>query len=210
MQKELIKSANLLGKPVITATQMLASMVNNRRPTRAEVTDVANAILDGSDTLMLSEETAIGDHPVKSVAFMRRIAINAERGMKSSITREWGKMEKSIEDVISYDAFEASVFLNAKYIITPTKTGSTPRRISRFKPESPIIAFTRDRMVSNFLSLSYGVNPMLGDENEEYALAFVKRSLKEGERIVLTRKSFPGSAVTDSLKIFEMEQDQNL
>ncbi|MCH7923620.1 MAG: pyruvate kinase, partial [Nitrospinae bacterium] len=170
VQKQLIHKANLLGRPVITATQMLESMTENVRPTRAEVTDVANAILDGTDAVMLSEETAIGRYPVETVRMMARIAGSIERqrlsiSPSSSVEESFlsGVAQKtvSIEDVVSLNVIEAMRALNARFILTPTETGNTPRRISRFKPDCWILAFSKCERTHRFLSLSYGVYPFL-------------------------------------------------
>ena len=150
VQKRIILKANILGRPVITATQMLMSMTENIRPTRAEVTDVANAILDGTDAVMLSEETSIGSHPVETVAMMAKIARSTEAsrpviGAGSATLEHFRQgMEReriTVNDVVSLNVIQA---LDALGIVTstPTRTGTT-RSISRFKPAAWILAFTR-------------------------------------------------------------------
>lgn len=172
VQKRLIRKANLLGRPVITATQMLLSMTENIRPTRAETSDVANAILDGTDAVMLSEETAMGRYPAETVDMMARIAVSIEREVQSSDLREYyrarlGHQQASIEDVISFNVVEAVRALEVRYIVTPTLNGSTPRRISRFKPDCWTLAFSRSEETQRFLDLSYGVFPVLmGNEDD--------------------------------------------
>jgi len=206
VQKKLIKEANMIGKPVITATQMLLSMVENKRPTRAEVADVANAILDGTDAVMLSEETAIGKYPVEAVSMMKRIARTTEKSRGSFHIDGWRK-EKSVEDVISYDAYEAAEALGIKYILTPTRTGGTPRRVSRFKPKARIIAFTSEERTKHFLSLSYGVYPVKSGENEEEVIKKAREILGQREkmRVVLTRGAITGRAGgTNTLRILEL------
>jgi pyruvate kinase len=207
VQKILIYQANLQGRPVITATQMLESMTENIRPTRAEVTDVANAIIDGSDAVMLSEETAIGRYPAETVKMMARIAhsiekqrktinpvIQAYEHLKSDMERE----TISVSNAISLNVMEALKVLNIKMILTPTHRGTTPRRISRFKPDCWILAFCLDEPTRDFLSLSYGVSPLLvkGKDPFQYEtlVAFLKeqRLARIGDRIILTEMVAPG------------------
>lgn len=217
VQKKLIYRANLLGRPVITATQMLESMTENVRPTRAEVTDVANAILDGTDAVMLSEETAIGKYPVETVKIMARIATAIERqfraGRSSSemedyLARRSSHKNVTIEDVVSLNVLKGARALNARFILTPTHTGSTPRRISRFKPDGWILSFSRDKNTSEFLAFSYGVSPFLMKNKVvgwyDAIMKFVKDSglAKRGDRLILTEGLSPGpSGGTDSLRI---------
>ena len=220
IQKELIHKSNILSIPVITATQMLESMTVNVRPTRAETTDVANAILDGTDAVMLSAETAIGKHPVETVKTMAKIAQSIEAKRKellfSTHFRRYFKdcvlSEKlTIEDVISLDAIEATNALDIEFILTPTTGGSTPRRISRFKPECWTLAFTRNQKTREFLQLSYGVQPFLinpGNNSwEETITNFLKENglIKKPSKVVFTEGKTPGVAGgTDSLRIVEI------
>lgn len=207
VQKRLIYQANLLGRPVITATQMLESMTENIRPTRAEVTDVANAILDGSDAVMLSEETAIGRYPVETVNMMVRIANSIEKQKKTlnPATRSYdhlktdiGRDNVTVSNAISLNVMEALQVLKIKLILTPTHTGTTPRRISRFKPDCWVIAFCLDEPTRNFLSLSYGVSPFVLEGKDpfkyENLLAFLKeqRLVQKGDRLILTEMVAPG------------------
>ena len=153
IQKKLINKANIAGVPVITATQMLNSMTDHSRPTRAEVTDVANAILDGTDAIMLSEETAIGKNPSMAVKMMSKIAINTEHkrnifGFGNRLQREIAKDGKnllSVADVISLNVIGTSKILKTKFIVTTTASGNTSRRISRFKPDCWILSFSRNK-----------------------------------------------------------------
>ena len=204
VQKQLIFKANLAGKPVITATQMLESMTENIRPTRAEVTDVANAVLDGTDALMLSEETAIGAYPAESVAMMARIARVTESGRRSLATGNQVSeaVRASIsrpgavsEDVISLDVIEALKTLKIRFVLAPTESGGTPRRIARYKADTWVLAFTTDEKVRNFLNLSSGVYPMLWPaiDSDEEIIAFLKRAavLKAGDMLLITRR-MPG------------------
>jgi len=220
VQKQLIHKANLLGRPVITATQMLESMTENVRPTRAEVTDVANAILDGTDAVMLSEETAIGRYPVETVRMMARIAGSIERqrlsiSPSSSVEESFlsGVAQKtvSIEDVVSLNVIEAMRALNARFILTPTETGNTPRRISRFKPDCWILAFSKCERTHRFLSLSYGVYPFLienkADSWHDLVMKLMKdaRLGKRGDKVILTEGLSSGQAGgTDSLRIITL------
>jgi len=158
IQKELVRKANAAGKPVIIATQMLRSMVDAPRPTRAEATDVANAVLDGTDALMLSEETAAGNYPVKSVEYMARIAENAE----SSYAYE--KSFSMITDIqvsesVAHAACTLADHLNAAAIIASTQSGFTASQLSRFRPKSHIIAMSPDKHTVRRLCLYWGCLP---------------------------------------------------
>jgi len=153
VQKELIALANRLGKPVITATQMLRSMVDGLMPTRAEATDVANAVLDGTDAVMLSEETAVGRHPVEAVRMMARIAARAEELLAP---RTW-EPRPDVADVIAHAACETAARLGAGAIVVPTQTGETARRVARRRPRIPILALTPDDAIRRRLSLVWGV-----------------------------------------------------
>lgn len=169
VQKKLIRKANLLGRPVITATQMLVSMTENIRPTRAEVSDVANAILDGTDAVMLSEETAIGRYPVETVAMISKIAISAEREKKAvraladlpaHFRAAAGSGNAAVEDVVTLNAVESADALNVRYILTHTQGRASPCLISRFRPDCWILSHGGDEKTNNFLALSYGVHPV--------------------------------------------------
>jgi len=217
VQKKLIRKANLLGRPVITATQMLESMTENIRPTRAEVTDVANAILDGTDAVMLSEETAIGKYPVETVKMMARIAMSTERQrravewpshLEDSVKSGIGRKKVSAEDVVSLNVIEAVRALNVRFIVSPTYTGSTPRRISRFKPDCWILSFSNYSPTYRFLALSYGVFPFLikkrVDDWHDVTMKLIKdfKLAKKGDRVILTEgKSSEQLGDADSLRI---------
>jgi pyruvate kinase len=164
IQEQIIKKCNRAGKPVIVATQMLESMRENPRPTRAEVNDIAHAILQGADAIMLSAETATGNYPVRSVEMMNLIAQKYEKDVKGIIKKYRRKEERGqagIAQYIAKAAFYASGELKAKAILTPTESGFTARNISRFKPKCPILACTKDPMVVQMLHLVWGVFPML-------------------------------------------------
>jgi len=170
LQKQIIRKALEKGKPVITATQMLESMRFNARPTRAEVSDVANAILDGTDAVMLSAETATGNFPVEAVRTMAKIIAEAERSLhdRSTQRNSWpgnGRIN-SIPDLVSHSACEAAEHLNLKAIIAFTTSGFTARMLAKYRPLPRIIAFTPSQIVQRQLSLSWGVVPMKTDEIE--------------------------------------------
>jgi len=175
VQKKLIRKANLLGRPVITATQMLVSMTENIRPTRAEVSDVANAILDGTDAVMLSEETAIGRYPTEAVEMIGKIAISTEREKKAVraladlpayFRAAAGSGNAAVEDVVTLNAVESAAALNVRYILTRTQGRAAPCLISRFKPDCWILSHGGDEKTNNLLSLSYGVHPVDIDDAE--------------------------------------------
>src|SRR5699024_2578127 len=133
IQKQLIKKCNVAGKPVITATQMLDSMQRNPRPTRAEASDVANAIFDGTDAIMLSGETAAGDYPVKSVKTMNNIAFKAETNLDDDLfLKNHSQLETTITDGISQSVTQTAKNISASAIITPTESGYTARMISKY------------------------------------------------------------------------------
>lgn len=194
-QKLLIKMANEVGKPVITATQMLDSMIRNPRPTRAEVTDVANSIIDGTDAIMLSGETAVGKYPVETVLTMSSIAERTERELDygKSLSSFSGK-RITIANAISHSSCTTAFELQAAAIITPTQSGSTARMISKFRPMAPIIATTYDMNVLRKLSLSFGVYPIYvpftertDDIIDRAADAAVEAGLiKNGDLVVIT------------------------
>ncbi|MDV2481507.1 pyruvate kinase [Methanoculleus sp. Wushi-C6] len=219
-QKQIIQKANILGRPVITATQMLMSMTDNIRPTRAEVTDVANAILDGTDAVMLSEETSIGKYPVETVAMMAKIARSTEMKRTSVGTGcnlldyfrvGRGREKITINDVVSLNVIEALDALGIRFVLTPTRSGNTPRNISRFKPEAWILAFTRNPGTLKFLAFSYGVCPFLIRSEKEYWHGAILDSIRDselirpGERVVLTEGVSPGREGTDSLIILTVD-----
>jgi pyruvate kinase len=163
IQKRLIQKANALGKPVITATQMLRSMVDAPRPTRAEASDVANAVLDGTDAVMLSEETATGNYPVQAIRYMIRIIVEAESAYPRD---QYLKMlpEKEITDSVTYAVCVLADHLDAAAILAPTQSGRTAIQIARFRPKQPIIAFTSNRTTVKRLSLFRGIYPHLSSD----------------------------------------------
>lgn len=166
VQKQLIKKCNNAGKPVITATQMLDSMQRNPRPTRAEASDVANAILDGTDAIMLSGETAAGSYPVESVQTMNNIALRVESALEHHrILDERSKnVDMTSAEAIAQSVSHTAMNLNIEMIIAPTESGHTPRMISKYRPKATIIAVTYNEQVNRQLSLVWGVHAVMGRE----------------------------------------------
>jgi len=197
IQKRIIKVAARAGKQVVTATQMLESMVYNSRPTRAEITDVANAIYDGTSVIMLSGETASGKYPVEAVRTMARIAVRTERDInykKRFFIDNMDEEAHDITDAISHATCLVAYNLNADAIITVTKSGTTAYMISRFRSDIPIIACTPDASVWRQMSLSWGVTGlMVGEEKVmevlfDQAINTAKQAglVKAGDLVVLT------------------------
>ena len=212
IQKDMIARCNAVGKPVITATQMLDSMIRNPRPTRAEVTDVSNAIFDGSDAIMLSGETAAGKYPEEAVQTMSNIAIRTEESINyGKKLKERGSEESpSVTDAISYATCTTAMDLGASAIITATSSGHTARMVSKFRPGPNIIAATTNEYVKRQLSLSWGVYSMLMDELEgtdDIINLSVMGALKEnriqpGELVVITAGVPVGvSGTTNLIKV---------
>lgn len=222
VQKHLIEAANAVGKPVITATQMLESMIHNPRPTRAEASDVANAIIDGTDAVMLSGETASGSFPVEAVTMMARIAEVAEAsGRHGDIltiqmdARKTGFMEPqhTTADAISAAAVAIVHTLRIKAIVAFTMSGSTARAVANLRPEVPIYAFTPDKTVYNQLNLIWGINPILceftsklDDLQSILERVVVERGLvMAGDKLVMTGgHPIAGRGATNFLKVFEV------
>lgn len=209
IQKMIIKKAYHAGKVVVTATQMLDSMMNHPRPTRAEVTDVANAIYDGTSAIMLSGETAAGDYPVEAVETMVRIAMRTEADINYiSRLRARNTNEKpSITDAISHTACLMAGDLNATSIVTVTKSGRTARMISKYRPQSPVIGGCISDKVCRQLNLSWGVIPLKIEEKQDadelfdHALERSKEAglIQEGDTVVLTAGVPLGIAGTTNL-----------
>lgn len=164
IQKTIIKKCNALGKPVITATQMLESMINSPVPTRAEVSDIANAIIDGTDAIMLSEETTLGKYPLPAVQMMTRIAKEVEANYYTNDKIAQYKDSHGITDVVSESAVRTCHDLEAKCIVALTKTGRTGRMIARYKPCERIIALTLTDEAARKLALSFGCYPIVVKE----------------------------------------------
>lgn len=207
LQKRLIVTANRLGIPVITATQMLDSMVNNPRPTRAEVSDVANAILDGTDAVMLSNETAVGNYPVEAVETMATIARRIEQEQQIN---NFKRTKRSITHAISAAVGQIASQLDAAAIMTLTKTGATARNVSKFRPKTPILAITPHVYVSRRLQLVWGVKPLLVLDLSSATQTFQaainvaqeKNLLSAGNLVVMTAGTLQGVAgSTDLIKV---------
>jgi pyruvate kinase len=161
-QKEIISKCNQAGKPVITATEMLESMVRSVRPTRAEASDVTNAIFDGTDATMLSEETSIGKNPLQAVAIMDRIAREAEKKLpyETALSERRVWFEQRAEELISYNACLTAHSLNARAIVAFTESGSTAGRVSKYRPRTTIVAITPEETTCRKLMLYWGVLPV--------------------------------------------------
>ena len=212
VQKQMIEKCNRAGKPVITATQMLDSMQRNPRPTRAEASDVANAIFDGTDAIMLSGETAAGKYPVESVQTMSRIAESAESALhyREIFTKQANAQQTSVTEAISQAVANSALDLEAKAIVTSTESGYTARMVSKYKPKSPIIAVTPVEQVLRRLQLVWGVIPVKGvsasttDEMFEIAVQGALESglVRLGDTIVITAGVPVGrSGTTNLIKI---------
>jgi pyruvate kinase len=183
IQKNIIQKANHAGKPVITATQMLRSMVNSPRPTRAEAADVANAVLDGTDAVMLSEETASGSFPVEAVQFMNRIATKAEAGFPFEKFIHLTPPEE-ISPSVAHASCVLADHLHASAIVAHTRSGITAEYISRFRPRQPIIALSPDEKTLRKLSLYWGCMPCLTAEpqnTDEMITNATRSALATGE-----------------------------
>ena len=211
IQKKIIHDSNRFGKPVITATQMLESMVSAPTPTRAEVTDVANAIIDGTDAVMLSEETAVGKYPVEAVRVLAKVAQETERFLPKEISsqrRAW--YEHSQADALALGACETALQVSASAIVTPTRTGRTARLVSKYRPPLPIVALTSHPEVQRQLLLSWRVQTLLTkefDNSEEIFREAEKTVVKiglgrKGDRIVIIAGDPKGpSGKTEILKV---------
>jgi pyruvate kinase len=212
IQKLLIKKAYSAGRKVITATQMLDSMIHNPRPTRAEATDVANAVYDGTSAIMLSGETAVGKYPIESLVTMSRIAENTENNIhyKTRFNNKLPDFCASVTSAISHATCSTAHSLGASAIIAFTKSGRTAIMASSFRPAVPIIACSPNEKVCNQLALSWGVRPVLGKEQEntdklfEHAVERAKSTglVGHGEVVVITAGVPIGiSGTTNTLKV---------
>ena len=208
-QKRIIHACNRAGKPVITATQMLQTMIENPRPTRAEASDVANAILDGTDAVMLSGETAVGSYPVEAVETMARICANAEAHLPH-VGPVHGESHESITGAISYAAVEIAAEVNGRAIVTATMSGMTARMVARHRPSVPILAVTPNRATLSRLALVWGVEPVLVEPFEttdDMVEMMVRTAHREGlavpgDPLVLTAGiPFGGGGKTNMLKV---------
>ncbi|MGP1598263.1 pyruvate kinase [Peptoanaerobacter stomatis] len=209
VQKEIIKKCNSLSKYVITATQMLDSMIRNPRPTRAEVTDVANAIFDGTDAIMLSGETAAGKYPVEAVKTMAKIARATEESFDYELILRQKKafMQPTITNAISHATCTTAMDLKAKAIITATSGGYTARMVSSYRPFAPIIASTNDEKTYRQMSLYWGVFAILNTESgsaedvidSSVQLSLEKNAIEPGDLVVITAGVPVGKSGTTNL-----------
>ena len=215
VQKDIIHKCNRAGKPVIVATQMLESMIDEARPTRAEVSDVANAIFDGADAVMLSGETAIGRHPIRSATMMANIAAEAEKALpyERILLERREQVMPQTDDAISYSACHISQQLGTACIVAYTSSGSTALRVSKYRPRAPILAITHNVNIARRLSISWGIEPCLATKpanvdtmfSEAAQLALKTGIVKTGELIVITAgipAGVPGS--TNLVKVHEV------
>lgn len=212
VQKRMIEKCNRVGKPVITATQMLDSMQRNPRPTRAEASDVANAIFDGTDAIMLSGETAAGKYPMESVQTMAAIAVRAESALhyREIFQKQAQAQQTSVTEAISQSVAISALDLDANAIVTSTESGYTARMVSKYRPKSPIIAVTPTEHVLRQLQLVWGVVPTEGtlagstDEMFDIAVAGALRTgmVRLGDTVIITAGVPVGrSGTTNLIKI---------
>jgi pyruvate kinase len=210
LQKRIIVAALERGKPVITATQMLESMVHQPEPTRAEASDVANAVLDGSSALMLSGETAVGDFPVESVAYMDRIARAVEPSLGYRHELPEASEDPSVGQAMSNAACDVAEALGAEAILVPTYTGRTASVVARLRPRRPIVGLTHHDHVLRQMALEWGVTPLLIPESTDtedlwfHSLDAARAAslVSEGDRVVITAGTavnIPGA--TDLIKV---------
>ncbi|MBQ3162269.1 MAG: pyruvate kinase [Oscillospiraceae bacterium] len=216
IQKDIIEKGYLAGKQVITATQMLESMITNPKPTRAEITDVANAIYDGTSAIMLSGETAAGKHPIEAVRTMALIAETTEKDINyiSRLSKRPVSIEKNQTNAISHAAVTTAHDIGAKAVITVTKSGSTARNLSKFRPSCMIIGCTPSETVLRQMNMSWGVLPVLMDEKQSTDELFdsaIKAAVDAGyiakdDVVVLTAGIPLGIAgTTNMLKVASVE-----
>lgn len=216
IQKTIINACNEVGKPVITATQMLESMILHPRPTRAETSDVANAILDGTDAVMLSGETASGSFPVEAVRTMVKVALDVERsGLWRMANRQPAASSSAIPVAVAEAACHAAATVKAKAVVVFTQSGSTAARIARFRPQLPIIAFTSSDAIRRRLALFWGVRalPVGTMANSDQQIKLVEDTLldtgfRKGDVVVITMGVPLGSSGTTNLmKVHKLGQN---
>lgn len=214
IQKDIIRKCNKAGKPVIVATQMLESMTNNPRPTRAEVSDVGNAILDGTDAIMLSGETANGDYPVEAVSTMNCIAQRIESALEYKdlfVERGFEHLESRTR-AVAHATVQMAYELDAGTIITPTESGYTTKVVSKYRPKAAIVAYTSSEKVVRQLNLRWGVYPVLGEQwndvdemTSNATAATVKEGYaKRGDLTIITSgiKTGTGTRNTNSIRVY--------
>ncbi len=206
IQKQIVRKCQRAGKPVIVATQMLVSMVSYPMPTRAEVTDVSTAILDGADAVMLSDETAVGRYPVESVRMLDKIARATERSSESRVRPPQEDETPDTAEAIGRAACQLADYVGASAIVAPTQTGSTVRRVAMCRPAQPIVAMCTDPRIARKLKLLRGVVPVLSRPVKTVDALFARADsaalrigvAKRGDRIVVTSGT-PGMKGTTNL-----------
>ncbi len=216
VQKKIIRKCNQVGKPVIVATQMLESMVGMVRPTRAEVSDVANAIFDGVDAVMLSDETAAGRYPVETARMMVNIAVETEKTLpyERMLLEKSEQVVPQTDDAISYGACHIAQQIGAACIVAYTSSGSTALRVSKYRPKTPILAITHNPDVARKLALSWGIEPYVVDRPGNVDAMFQRGAqlaletgiARKGELVVITAgipTGIPGS--TNLVKVHRAE-----
>ena len=211
LQRMMIKKCQIKGRPVIVATQMMESMIKNPVPTRAEVADVANAILNGTDAVMLSAETTVGDFPVETVAMMTEIAKRTEQEIQYKEVKDNKKYTKDTVNAVSHSVIRTALEVEAKYIVALTESGYTARKISRYRPTQKIIALTPQSKTINQLKISYGCYPekIGGFHTVSETVAETKKILadkkivKKGDKIVIIAGVPFGKSGTANVMIVE-------
>jgi pyruvate kinase len=209
VQKRLVELCRRNAKPVIVATQMMESMITNSRPTRAEASDVANAILDGADAVMLSAESSVGAYPIETVKTMSKIVQAAEQELLSKGLQPLvpGKKPRTQGGSVARAACEIADFLGARGLVAFTQSGDTARRLSRYRATQPILAFTTDESTRNQLTLSWGVEshvvPFVNSTDEMVELVDQEmvrlRRFNDGDTVIITAGSPPGVPGTTNM-----------
>ncbi len=215
LQKQIIKTANRMGKPVITATHMLESMQENPRPTRAEASDVANAVLDGTDAIMLSGESAVGAYPVEAVRTMRNISIAMEDIIpyRERLALQISSSKRTVQDSIGISIAETALNLDdVEAVVAFTSSGATVKRLAKYRPSVPVIAVTFSKEVQRSLSCIWGVTPMFSDvrndltNDDEIASTFAKQfGIKPGKKVIIAAGYPTGTGNTNLMKIIEVK-----
>lgn len=215
VQKRLIRACVEAGKPVVTATQMLESMISNSTPTRAEASDVANAIMDGTDAVMLSAETAVGSYPIEAVRMMDRIArsVEADIGYQDRMRSFGLKTDESTADVVSFGACEMAHNLHADLIVTFTSSGTTALRVSRHRPPAPVLAITPSDRAFRQLSVAWGVVPYMSTDihSTDEMVSVARRAIQDlglgtnnGRFVITAGVPFGQSGTTNLIRIETM------
>ena len=215
IQKQIIRATVSQGKPVITATQMLDSMERNPRPTRAEISDVANAIFDGTSAVMLSGETAVGRRPVEAVATMVGLAREAEAGL-----RQFGYLQQiepnptnEVTEAVAQATITMANHLEAAAIIALTETGFTSRLISKYRPDCPILAITSSQKVVALLTMNWGIQAILyegsGTDKDKIKFAISRAKelgyVRDGDLLIMTAGSHHKAGSTDLIRVLKVE-----